>query len=140
MQPRCADGPGARGKSVSATNQKCNSTENLDWVYMSNNLHILGVAHTIPHEDYLACAFTGKVLLFPEVIQPFGWRVIEYSNEGSASKAAKHVVILTKDRLLTLSRRRSRQEPLDADINNTELQQEFQRVLVDKNSVSRPAG
>ena len=41
---------------------------------VSNNLHVLGVAHTIPHEDYLVCAFTAKVLLFPEVIQPFGWR------------------------------------------------------------------
>ena len=47
---------------------------------MNNNLHLLGVAHTIPHEDYLVCAFTAKVLLFPEVIQPFGWDVIEYSN------------------------------------------------------------
>ena len=73
-----------------------------------------------------------KVLLFPEVIQPFGWDVIEYSNEGSASKAREHVVILTKDRLRALSRRKSREEPLDADVNNTELQQEFQRVLVEK--------
>ena len=41
---------------------------------VSNNLHVLGVAHTVPHEDYLVCAFTAKVLMFPEVIQPFGWR------------------------------------------------------------------
>jgi hypothetical protein len=41
--------------------------------YRSNSLHVLGVPHTIPHEDYLVCAFTAKVLLFPEVIQPFGW-------------------------------------------------------------------
>ena len=47
---------------------------------MSNKLHLLGVPHTIPCEDYLVCAFTAKVLLFPEVIQPFGWNVVEYSN------------------------------------------------------------
>ena len=106
---------------------------------MSNVLHVLGVAHTIPHEDYLVCAFTAKVLMFPEVIQPFGWHVIEYSNEGSASKAREHVVILTKDRLRALSKRKSREEPLDADVNNTELQQEFQRVLVEKiRSRARP--
>jgi glycosyltransferase involved in cell wall biosynthesis len=99
---------------------------------MSDNLHLLGVAHTIPHEDYLVCAFTAKVLMFPEVTQPFGWHVIEYSNEGSASKAHEHVVILTKDRLRALSKRASRDEPLDADVNNTELQQEFQRGLVEK--------
>jgi glycosyltransferase involved in cell wall biosynthesis len=99
---------------------------------MSNTLHVLGVPHTIPHEDYTVCAFTAKVLLFPEVIQPFGWNVIEYSNEGSASKAREHVVILRNDRLRALSRRRSREEPLDADVNNTELREEFQKVLLEK--------
>lgn len=99
---------------------------------MSNTLHILGVSHTIPHEDYLVCAFTTKILLFPEVIQPFGWDVVEYSNEGSASKAREHIVILTKDRLRALTKRRSRDEPLDADVNNTELRNEFQRILMAK--------
>jgi hypothetical protein len=99
---------------------------------MSNDLHLLGVAHTIPHEDYLVCAFIAKILLFPEVIQPFGWHVVEYSNEGSASQAREHVVILTKDRLQALSKRKSRDEPLDADVGNKELQEEFQGILVEK--------
>jgi hypothetical protein len=99
---------------------------------MSNDLHLLGVAHTIPHEDYLVCAFTAKVLLFPEVIQRFGWYVVEYSNEGSASQAREHVVILTNDRLQALSKRKSREEPLDTDVDNKELQEEFQRILVEK--------
>jgi glycosyltransferase involved in cell wall biosynthesis len=99
---------------------------------MSNRLHVLGVAHTIPHEDYLVCAFTAKVLLFPEVIQPLGWDVIEYSNEGSVSSAREHVVILTKDRLQALSQRKSRKDPLDVDANNADLTGEFQRVLVEK--------
>lgn len=99
---------------------------------MNNCLHVLGVAHTIPNEDYLTCAFTTKVLLFPEVIQPFGWDVIEYSNEGSASKAREHVVILRLNQLRAMSRRGSREEPLDADVDNAELQREFQRVLLEK--------
>ena len=99
---------------------------------ISNTLHVIGVAHTVPHEDYLVCAFTAKVLLFSEVIQPFGWDVIEYSNEGSASQAREHVVILTKERLRALSKRKSREELLDADVNNKELQEEFQCILVEK--------
>jgi len=99
---------------------------------MSKNLHLLGVAHTIPSEDYIVCASTVKALLFPELIQPFGWRVVEYSNEGSASKAFEHVVILTKDQLQALSQRKSRDEPLDADVANMELQRQFQRLLVEK--------
>jgi predicted SAM-dependent methyltransferase/glycosyltransferase involved in cell wall biosynthesis len=101
-------------------------------VTITKSLHILGVAHTVPHEDYLVCAFTAKVLLFPDVIQPFGWNVVEYSNEGSASNAREHVVILTKARLQSLSKRTSREEPMDADVNNRDLQDEFQRVLVEK--------
>ena len=100
--------------------------------YISNTLHVLGVPHTIPHEDYSVCAFTAKILLFPEVIQPFGWDVIEYSNEGSASKAREHIVVLTKERLHALSRRKSRNEPLDADVDNKELREEFQKILLQK--------
>lgn len=107
---------------------------------MSNNLHILGVAHTIPHEDYLACAFTAKVLLFPDVIQPFGWDVIEYSNEGSTSRAREHVVILSKERLKALSKRASREDPHDADCTNTPLQEEYQRILVEKIRVRAKPG
>jgi glycosyltransferase involved in cell wall biosynthesis len=98
----------------------------------SSTLHVLGVAHTVPNDDYLVCAFTAKVLLFPEVIQPFGWDVIEYSNEGSISKAREHIVILTKDRLRALSRRKSHKEPLDADVDNADLKREFQQILLDK--------
>lgn len=107
--------------------------------HIPNTLHVIGVAHTVPHEDYLVCAFTAKILLFPGMIQPFGWHVIEYSNEGSASEANEHIVILTQERLRTLSRRGSRDEPLDADANNTELRQEFQSILKEKiRSRARP--
>ena len=67
---------------------------------MSSVVHVLGLAHAIPREDYLTCAFTAKVLLFPDVIQPFGWDVIEYSNEGSASQESgavhSNVVLSTR--------------------------------------------
>jgi predicted SAM-dependent methyltransferase/glycosyltransferase involved in cell wall biosynthesis len=100
--------------------------------HSSNTIHVIGVAHTVPHEDYVVCAFTAKVLLFPDVIQPFGWTVVEYSNEGSASNACEHLVILSKQRLNALSKRSSRNEPMDADVGNRELQQEFQRTLIEK--------
>ena len=97
---------------------------------MSRRLHVLGVAHTVPHHDYLVCAFTAKIFLFPEVIKPFGWYVTEYSNEGSESKAHEHVVILTKERLAQLSRRKSRDDPHALDLDNTELGTEYQDILV----------
>ncbi len=101
-------------------------------VVPANRIHVLGVAHTVPHVDYLVCAFTAKVLLFSDVIQPYGWHVVEYSNEGSSSSAREHIVILSAERLRTLSKRTSREEPMDADVNNQELQREFQHILVEK--------
>ncbi|GJE41254.1 DUF6625 family protein [Methylobacterium soli] len=98
----------------------------------SNTLHIIGVAHTVVNRDNLICAFTAKVLLFPEVIQPFGWHVIEYSNEGSESHAHEHVVILTRERLQQLTRRSSREDPHHLDVDNQELGQEYQEILVQK--------
>ncbi|MER2265796.1 glycosyltransferase [Methylobacterium oxalidis] len=105
----------------------------------SSTLHVLGVAHTVPHEDYLLCAFTGKVLAFPDLIQPYGWRVVEYSNEGSASRAAEHVTILSRERFRALSKRISREDPMDADVHNEPLQREYQRKLVEELSArARP--
>lgn len=98
----------------------------------SKTLHILGVAHTIPHPDYSVCAFTAKILQFPDIICPFGWHVIEYSNEGSVSRAHEHVTIFSRDRLQSLSKRRSREEPMDADVTNEPLQQEFKKILLEK--------
>ena len=115
---------------IKSTDQKINS--NNRYVHKSATIHIIGVAHTVPNEDYTVCAFTGKVLIFPDVIQPFGWDVVEYSNEGSESSAREHIVILTRERLASLSKRKSRDEPFDADVNNLELKTEFQRILVEK--------
>ena len=98
----------------------------------SRTIHVLGVAHTIPNEDYAVCAFTAKVMLFPDVIQPHGWWVVEYSNEGSVSAAREHIVILTRERLLAMSKRRTRDDPMEPDAHNEELQAEFQQTLLEK--------
>ena len=65
-------------------------------------LHLIGLFHTKTSIDYSHCAFTGKVLRFPKMMQAYGYEVIEYSNEGSESSADKHVVILTNDEFNTL--------------------------------------
>lgn len=57
-------------------------------------LHLLGLFHTIPAKEYSHCAFTSRVHKFGKMMMPFGYEVIEYSNEGSESEASEHVVIL----------------------------------------------
>ena len=65
-------------------------------------LHLIGLFHTKTSIDYSHCAFTGKVLRFSKMMQAYGYEVIEYSNEGSESRADKHVVMLTNDEFNTL--------------------------------------
>lgn len=60
-------------------------------------LHLIGIFHTKCTEEYSHCAFTGKVFRFSRMMKPFGWTVIEYSNEGSESIADKHEVMLTNE-------------------------------------------
>ena len=59
-------------------------------------LHLLGIFHTIPSLEFSHCAFTGRVLRFAKMMRPYGWHVIEYSNQGSESEANEHVVMLDR--------------------------------------------
>ena len=96
---------------------------------MRSVIHILGLPHTVPNEDYATCAFTTKVRLFPRVLQPRGWTVMEYANVGSDT-SAQHVEILSKSRFRRLSNRRDRADALDADIDNAALSEAFQERLL----------
>ena len=60
-------------------------------------LHLLGLFHTVPKAEYSHCAFTNRVRKFGQMMLPFGYEVIEYSNEGSETQASEHVVILTEE-------------------------------------------
>lgn len=59
-------------------------------------LHLVGIFHTQSTDQYSHCAFTGKALRFPKMMQAQGYEVIEYSNEGSQAGATEHVTMLTK--------------------------------------------
>jgi glycosyltransferase involved in cell wall biosynthesis len=43
-------------------------------------IHLIGLHHTAPTEEFNHCAFTGKQMRFPEVARLAGYSVIEYSN------------------------------------------------------------
>ena len=58
-------------------------------------LHLVGIFHTQHTQAYSHCAFTGKALRFPRMMQMQGYTVIEYSNEGSESTADEHVVMIS---------------------------------------------
>jgi glycosyltransferase involved in cell wall biosynthesis len=58
-------------------------------------LHLIGIFHTQHTAAFSHCAFTGKALRFPRMMQAQGYKVIEYSNAGSESEAAVKVEMLS---------------------------------------------
>lgn len=64
---------------------------------MKPTLHLIGIFHTKHQSSFSHCAFTGKALRFPKMMQMYGYKVIEYSNEGSESTADEKVVMLSQE-------------------------------------------
>lgn len=100
-------------------------------------LHTIGLPHTIPTQEATTCAFTTKLFLLPRAIasstteQKF--HVIEYANEGSTSSADEHVVVLTKQELKSLTKRKHERNSLyDDDVSNRELNMLFYNRLIDR--------
>lgn len=65
-------------------------------------LHLVGIFHTQHTLAYSHCAFTGKALRFSKMMQPYGYTVVEYANEGSESYAHEKVPLLSAVELQTL--------------------------------------
>ena len=73
-------------------------------------LHLVGIFHTIHNQAYSHCAFTGKALRFPRMLQMYDYNVIEYANEGSESTADEKVVMLTQKELADLTGARKKED------------------------------
>ena len=66
---------------------------------MIMRFHVLGVPHTVTHKDYVACAFTQKVLKFGKMMTSLGHEVIHYGHEDSNLICTEHVTVTTKNDL-----------------------------------------
>lgn len=60
--------------------------------------HCLGIQHTITSKEYVACAFTQKVLKFCSMMTQRGHTVFHYGHEDSEVECTEHVNVLSRDK------------------------------------------
>lgn len=59
--------------------------------------HVLAIPHTITNKDYIACAFTQKIVKFCKMMSQRGHEIIHYGHEDSEVTTKEHVTVVYRE-------------------------------------------
>ena len=102
--------------------------------------HCLGVQHTITDSEYVACAFTQKVLKFCEMMTLRGHTVIHYGHEDSNLLCTEHVTVITRLEFDTIYGVHDHRTKLFNFNTNDDVYQTFNRRAIEEIGKRKQSG